>query len=274
MKQAVTLFIMLFIMKASIFSQAVIARWSFPTGTAADSLPDEFSPENINSFISAIGTSVIDFSKNGFTTKAAQTTQWEDGENLKYWHISLNTSGYKDITISSVQQSGGTNAGPKYFKLQYRLSAGTWMDVNTDTIYNTNDWTTSELSNVLLPNLCDNQPELFIRWLCITDSSSNNTIVQPNGTSKIDDIVVKGDVINHTDILSLVKPWVYSSNGVLYVENNSASFTQEIYSLSGRLISVSEHNSQSEKMLQNGFYIVRIICDKGIYCFKIYVYND
>ncbi len=175
-------------------AQDTLVKWTFPTGAPQDSVPELFSSLNQNSFFSVSGgTSAIDWTKNGVSTKAAQTTQWDNGANTKYWFVKINTTLFSNLKLSSAQQSGGTNAGPKYFKLQYKISeSGTWTNVNNDTIKNSNDWLTSTLVNVPLPEECNNQEELFVRWLSITDSSSNNTIVQSNGTSKIDNIIITG----------------------------------------------------------------------------------
>lgn len=255
-------------------SQSIIAKWSFPTGTAADSIPDEHSPGNAASFISAIGTSAIDFTKNGLTTKAAQTTQWENGENTKYWQININTEGYESITVSSVQQSGGTNAGPKYFKIQYRIQNGSWQEINGDTIHNSNDWMTSAVTDLTLPSECDNQQEVYIRWLCITDSSSNNTIVQSNGTSKIDDIIVKGNIISTIAVTKEIRPLVYCHYGTLYVNCNGSEFSQEIYTLSGTLFSITSYNSEAATHLPAGFYLVNIINEGVAYPYKIMIVNE
>jgi len=58
------------------------------------------------------GTSGIEF-KNGLDTKAAQVTEWDNGMDVKAWVIEISTENFENLTISSIQQSGGNDPGPK-----------------------------------------------------------------------------------------------------------------------------------------------------------------
>jgi len=88
-------------------SQVLLARWTFPTGNASDSIADGGIAANLNKAIHTEGgTSAIDFSKNGYTTKAAQATGWDNGADLKCWIVEITTANYENLKISSRQQSG------------------------------------------------------------------------------------------------------------------------------------------------------------------------
>ncbi|MFH1296399.1 MAG: hypothetical protein ABIJ04_03895, partial [Bacteroidota bacterium] len=76
MKQIFTLLISLLLILPVSRGQELLAQWTFPTGNQSDSLADGGIPANLNKAIHTEGggTSAIDFSKNGLTTKAAQAT--------------------------------------------------------------------------------------------------------------------------------------------------------------------------------------------------------
>lgn len=179
-------------------SQVLLARWTFPTGNASDSIADGGIAANLNKAIHTEGgTSAIDFSKNGYTTKAAQATGWDNGADLKCWIVEITTANYENLKISSRQQSGGNNPGPRDWKVQYRPGlTGTWTDVPNTTLNVQNDWTTGVLDSVDLPESCENQASLFVRWIMTSNTNSNGSPVASNGIDKIDDIIFTGKQMN------------------------------------------------------------------------------
>ncbi|MFH1160338.1 MAG: T9SS type A sorting domain-containing protein [bacterium] len=198
MKQIFTFICFVFLCISASQSQVLIAQWTFPTGNPTDSIADGGIPANLNKAIRTEGgTSAIDFSKNGFTTKAAQTTGWNDGADLKCWVVEITTTNYEDLAVSSKQQSGGSNPGPRDWKVQYRLGVtGTWTDVPNTVLNVQNDWTSGVLNNVELPAECKNQPSIFIRWIMTSNTNSLGDQVTASGINKIDDIIFTGKLIN------------------------------------------------------------------------------
>ncbi len=191
-------FIMAFSLLASssIMSQTILAAWTFPSGTPTDSLADISVPQNSGKSIKAIGSSAIDYTKNGYTTKSAQTINWDNGNGTKYWKIEVSSMGYHNLHLSSRQQSGGNNPGPRDFKIQYSTDLGShWIDVPNGSILTANDFTTAFVDSISLPTACDNTPSLTLRWLMNSDTSSTGTMVAAAGVSKIDDIYVYGETL-------------------------------------------------------------------------------
>jgi hypothetical protein len=125
---------------------------------------------------------------------AATSTEWDNGDSVKYWSIKFKAQGYENLALCSKQRSGGATPGPKYFKVQYKLSGGEFADIpGTDTIVVGNDWTSGVLSNIALPAECnDTSVSIYIRWLMITNTSSTGTTVASTGISKIDEIFILG----------------------------------------------------------------------------------
>lgn len=123
--------------------------------------------------------------------KAISTTGWDDGADTKYWEIVINTEGYFDLSLSSLQQSSGT--GPKDFKVQYMIeNSGNWIDIPNGNITVANNRSTGKLDNLPLPEECSDQSELHIRWIMTSNTSVNNGIVASGGTNRQDDIYVRG----------------------------------------------------------------------------------
>lgn len=220
-------------------AQVLLAKWTFPTGNASDSLADGGLPVNLTKAIRTEGgTSAIDFSKNGLTTKAAQTTGWENGAMTKCWIIQISTFGYENLSLSSKQQSGGNSPGPKDYKVQYRIGAsGSWTDVPNSTMVTANNWTSASLDYIDLPVECKNQASLYLRWLSISDISSSGGTLVSTGLNKIDDIYIYGELIV-TSIPDQEKPAVCKvfpnpTAGPVTITSTELISSLEVLNLSG-----------------------------------------
>ena len=124
----------------------------------------------------------------------------------KYWQIEVNTLGYKNATISSDQYSTAT--GPRDWKLQYSSTGpnGTFTDLVSTITLGSAVWNTS-VSNVALPASCQNNPSVVLRWVQTSFTNTNGvemTVPSTGGTSRIDNILVKGEKLNLVTTLSAV----------------------------------------------------------------------
>lgn len=195
MKKLTLIFVVLMMLGAVYSQNEVIVGWTFPGNSA---VADTGIAVNLDKEITTMGgTSDIQF-KNGYETKAAQVTGWNEGMDTKAWVVSFSTEGYSDLTIGSRQSSGGNDPGPKNFKIQYSINIGaSWTDIPESDIIVENDWETSFVENLELPDDCENMSELFIRWVMTTNEASGvGGDVLETGKSKIDEIFIKGEVIN------------------------------------------------------------------------------
>jgi len=196
MKKLNLLFIAFVVLYSAVFGQnEVLVGWTFPGNSA---IADTGINVNLDKEIYTVGgTSNIEF-KNGYETKAAQASGWDDGMDLKAWVISFSTENYSNLTISSMQSSGGNDPGPKNFKIQYSIDVGsTWFDLESGDIIVENDWTTGVIDNLTLPNECQDQAEVIIRLIMTTNEASGaGGSVLETGKSKIDEIYIRGEVIN------------------------------------------------------------------------------
>jgi len=269
MKKILTILTVLLMVSCKNEAQNVLAQWTFPTGTATDANPDGGIAANSTKVLSAFGTSAIDFSKNGYTNKAAQTTAWENGMNTKYLQIEVNTVGYNAITLSSRQQSGGANPGPKDFKLQYKIGeSGVWTDIVGGTITAANDWTTSAVNNLALPAECDNQTSVFIRWILTSNTNVSGGTIATNGATKIDEIYVNGlpaNAINEQTAINYKKRIsTIVENGMLILPNGLNVNSLVLFDLSGKVQMNINNPANNIEMLQNkGMFILKLNTEIG-----------
>ncbi|MBU2556894.1 MAG: hypothetical protein KJ578_03850 [Bacteroidetes bacterium] len=238
MKHIYLFLITLMITSSALSQTETLAKWTFPSSDVADTLVEEANAFNQNAYLSTVGgTGTIEM-KNGETSKAAQCNGWDNGTDTKAWYIQISTESHQNITVSSKQQSGNNDPGPKDFKLQYKIGdAGDWTDVENGAITVLNDWTTSALTDFPLPAECDNQEVLFIRWVLTSNLDINGVELVESGKTKIDDIEIKGEVFTSLDQISAEN----SPVTIYYGTNNQIHFKSSIlikhliqYDLSGK----------------------------------------
>jgi hypothetical protein len=247
-------------------AQEEIVKWTFPNNLLTDTVQNSSNPLNAGQVIRVEGAGPISM-KNGATDYAVQAINWNDGMNAKNWNIRFLTTGYDHIKLSSKQQGGGNNGGPKDFKLQYKISgAGTWADVPGGTITVANDWTTSAILNLDLPAECQNQSELvYIRWIMATNNDIKGGLVTAAGVSKIDDIIITGmPITGLPDRASAAGLYTFPNPSSSSFTVNMPEGTTElaIYNANGQLVFKTVPGSEIfnvEKKLPAGLYFVKAV---------------
>ncbi len=266
MKNVFTLLMMFGILSYS-FGQEVIVGWDFPDGTP-DLIADAGIPENLDKEIATFGeTGDIQF-KNGFTSMAAQATDWHAGNMTKGWEVSFTTAGYSNLTISSRQSSGGSDPGPRDWMVQYKTDATDWADVPGSGLTVLNDWETGVLVDLTLPESCNDKDLVYLRWVMVSDTSSSGQMVGPSGKTKIDDIYIKGE--NSSDISDLsisepLKAWPNPCSGILFLETQKNISEALLFSAAGHLVKSFDHDiDQIDVSSQReGMYILQLLLDDG-----------
>lgn len=268
MKRNFTLLIAILFTANLMFAQVeTIANWTFPTGTEADANPDVANANNISQTVfTEGGTSAIDFSKNGETTKSAQATGWDGGMDTKSWQISVNTTGYSNLLLSSMITAGGTDAGPKDFKIQYKIGeTGMWTDVPDGTVTVANDWITGVTEDLELPVECNDESLIYIRWIMTSNLNINDETLVADGKSKIDNVIVTGaEIITDVSLVSSTAISVYPNptNGIINIKSSSNLKDITMYDMTGKLVFNSALNSLNASFdfndYANGIYIVKI----------------
>jgi peptidoglycan hydrolase-like protein with peptidoglycan-binding domain len=130
---------------------------------------------------------------------APNSNTWTGGMDTNYWRVRLQTFGLENLRVSSRQRS--SNTGPRDFKLQYSVSGRlplVWVDVPGGTITNADNFTSGVLTNLALPEECENSYVLYLRWIMTSNINVTGGAVANAGTSRIDNIIIEGDIINYT----------------------------------------------------------------------------
>jgi hypothetical protein len=169
------------------FAQQVIAEWNFPNNPD-NALVDIANGLNTGATITTQGgTGALGFTQAGATTFSANCTNWDNGSGLKWWEVTINTTGCKNITVTSKQYSSST--GPRDFRVDYRIGAGAWTFLANVPAVATN-WTAGVLPLTLLPAACENQPAVSLRWIMTTNTSVGGGTVAAGGNTRIDDLSI------------------------------------------------------------------------------------
>jgi hypothetical protein len=286
MRKIYSFFILMFFTSIITLAQDTLAGWTFPTGTAVDSIANISNAQNIADVIKTIGgTSAVDFSKNGFTTFAATVSGWDGGANTKYWQIEINTSGYNGIKINSLQSSGGNKPGPRDFIIQYKVGAtGTWTDIPGSTIVTANDWTTAVINNLSVPSDCYNQPSVFLRWLMASDTSTATppALVLSTGIDKIDELYITGTlattIVSDDNSKPVIDIFPNPCTSELFVNAGSLEnkISYEVMSAAGILIKKGRIENMDQQRIfvgdvNSGYYFIRISTDESTFLKKFIV---
>jgi hypothetical protein len=169
----------------------LIAGWFFPEPNQE---ADQGIPENIGKLISREPSFTGNYTWPAGASPdspSISSTQWQEGNNTKYWVVELSTLNFGNLTLSSKQQS--SNTGPRDFKVQYRIGTqGAWTDVPNSNITVANNFTSGVLDQVELPVACNNKAFLYLRWIMRSNTSVNEGTVASAGTSRIDEIMIRG----------------------------------------------------------------------------------
>ncbi|WP_298148806.1 glucose/sorbosone family PQQ-dependent dehydrogenase, partial [Flavobacterium sp.] len=166
-------------------TESSLAEWRATTNTTTATS----SSNGNNTKTISVNTGVAITYTTGVAGNAYSTSGWTSVA-AKWWQIDLVTTGRYNIRVSSAQQS--SNTGPRDFKLQYRIgTSGIWTDVpNATNIQCANNFTTGVLSNIVLPEICNNKAQVFLRWLVTSNTAVNGAAVVSGGTNRIDNIVI------------------------------------------------------------------------------------
>lgn len=274
-KQLLFLAVLIWASSSAFAQTTILAQWTFPSSTDTLFFPDSCASANATKYLSAEDTTAYPATvtrditmTNGATTYAATASGWHNGKDAKLWSIKIKTNGCTNITVSSKQRSGGNTPGPKYWKIQARLSSTSFVDVTGGNVICANDWTTGVVTDLPIGSAYDNQTSsLYIRWIMTSDSSSAGTIVDSLGISKIDDVIIKG--ISATGIEEVLYNSAFNyypnpnSDKNLFVTSTEIIKEINIYNVQGQKVetlkNIDLNQSLNLQKLNQGMYFVQPI---------------
>ena len=261
-------FLMMMLFSISIFAQEVLVEWNFPD-ESADAIADGGIEQNLDKVISTVGgTSDLDY-KNGATTKAAQASGWDNGAETKYWQIAFSTEVFGDIKLSSKITSGGNDPGPRDFRVDFKIGeGGDWLEVPNSAFITANDWETGVLENLSMPEACNNQPMVYLRWIMTSDTSTAGVLVESNGKLKIDDIVLTGTDISGLENETMPSISVFPNpfSETIAFQNCNGKMVCRIFDLNGKIVFSEEIREATRINLQDlnsGIYTLQLFDSKG-----------
>lgn len=230
MKKIILNFILLFTCFTS-FAQETILSFGFDNLSNVQTSGNYYNTGRVVQRDSSYTNGLSFILNTGSTTNyCLNTNDWTMGlSNNKNYNLEVSTLTYTKIHISSSQKSSIT--GPRDFKLQYKIgSSGPWTDVAQATIRCDTYYTSSgNLSDFELPDVCENQPNVLLRWIMISDSSVNGGIVDINGTSSIENISIIGYTQDSSAFLdvNLIKAKIVTGGLNFCTANHDVDFMYE-----------------------------------------------
>jgi len=189
--------------QANLAAKEKVAEWIFPNeGDHGISLATGGAYKGASLFQN-IGSTFEYFSSNALSYQG-----WGGDYSQKYWLAEIPTKGFKNLTLSSEQNSSGS--GPRDFKVQMSIDKQTWTDVAGTDIQMTAVSSFNcpnnacKLKSVALPEGASNQDLVYIRWIV---RSGFNTKGEPNaiggsGSSRIRNVAVEGERIDNAAIVA------------------------------------------------------------------------
>jgi hypothetical protein len=202
---------------ASLSSAAVLAEWTFEVNTPADLLNSAVGPSVAADAGSGTAVGVHASSATDWTTPSGNgsansfsSNEWAMGD---YYQFTTSTLGFKDIAFRIDHTSSGT--GPRDFRVAWSIDGLTFTNVGTYSVFANaapNNWSTGgpavaassfsfDLSAV---TALDDKPVVFLRTIMNTSTSANFGTVAAGGTSRVDNVIVRGVVIPEPATLGLL----------------------------------------------------------------------
>lgn len=171
------------------FALALLLLLIFTAMIKADDLISFQLSSTINSTSGYSSGSITSNATGGaFQNNTYFTTGWNNDGVYKYYQTSgFSTVGFYNIVANASQYS--VSQGPRDFALQYRIGAGgAWITARTYQI-----GTTLLNYQTVLPNVCNNQPELYLRWIATSYLNTSGGIITSSARNYIASISITGD---------------------------------------------------------------------------------
>jgi hypothetical protein len=265
---------MMMVIAGALTAQETLTGWTFPVNTGSDSLNANLGTTGNKTYdirFQWVLTPTLDSTLNtvtfvdGATTFAAATTGWASGADIKFWSVKFKANNYSDFKLSSKQKSDATNPGPRDFKLQWRLSSGTYADVPGGTITLASDWTTGVVTDLPVPITGQGTSSIYVRWIMTSNTDINGGTVTAAGQSMIDDILITGvSVTGQNEILYTNRLKVFPSpnNGNFNITSTEPMDVLSITDVSGKTLVTMSNPSQKQAVsvsnAKPGLYLLKV----------------
>jgi hypothetical protein len=268
------LFVMMTLITSALFAQETLTGWFFPTNSGPDSLNADLGTTGNKTYdirFQWVLTPTSDSTVNtvtfadGATTYAAATAGWDNGTDVKFWSIKFKANNYTNFKLSSKQKSDAANPGPRDFKIQWRLSSGTYADVAGGAVTLGADWTTGVVANLPVPITGQGTSSIYIRWIMATNTDINGGTVAATGQSMIDDILLTGtSTLGENEILftNWLKVFPSPNNGTFTLSSTEPLDAVSVTDVTGKCLRAISSPSQKQTITipgaKPGLYLLKV----------------
>ena len=230
---------------------SVLAEWNFADG---DRVADAGTPANLTAEM----IRSPEPSSYSFISGMLSLNGWNGGANSAYWETEINTIKHTNIKVSSLQTATAT--GPAAFQLQYKTAAaGDYADVGGGAIKVEASGGYAQLARVSLPAECNNQSNVFLRWLMVSNIAPNGGTVASTGAGRIDNVIISGDAFDQPPVFD------YISDKEVF-EGTALSFSVSARDLiDGDPVSLSAVGLPTGAVFTNGIFIWNFAAPSGVF---------
>ncbi len=155
-----------------------------------------------------------------YTSSGEQSSKWNVNTDVYWTTASFSTTNRFNLSITSEMKSDVN--GPRDFKIQYKVGNGIWIDINSIVLTSTQ----VTIPTINLPIICENKPNIYIRFLKIGTKSVAGGTIAPVGKSYIRNLNVNS---SNNPIFTGIGNWNSISNWSLgYIPGVSDSLDSPI----------------------------------------------
>lgn len=265
--------ILVFIASFSLNAQVLISGFEFPGGVEEPFNANIGLENNLSYDIRMQDiTDTVQYSLylkkgvDGNSDSAATCANWDNAANYKFLSIKVKAAIYGHFTVSSQMRSTNNDPGPADWKVMWKLSGGEWADVPGSEFTIANDWTTGQITDIVIPEDANNpESSLYIAWVPTSNLDMNGDEVTAAGTVKIDNIMIYGSDNTGLSELALENntkcfPNPATTNANISVDADATSITA--FDPSGRMVwennTPQQLNTMNVSNLSEGVYMIRI----------------
>jgi len=213
----------------------VIVEWNFPNVTD-NNVADAGIAVNLTKTILPFGgVNDILYTAAGVTTRSIGGETWATGSGTKGWQVLFNTVGYGTLKLSYAQMSDNATS-PRDFKIQYSTNGSTWTDLGHNITLVEDVWTTG--TNLMLPVACENQANLYVRWIMTSNTGCGGGAVANTSTTRrnyMDNIVVTGIPLSTPPVANFTasSTTICAGQAVTYTDASTGTPTSWAWTFAG-----------------------------------------
>jgi hypothetical protein len=157
--------------------------------------------DTTGTLIPAIGSSISAITWNSGGSEGYAKTFSSQGEALsvnsfelgEYYQITLDATGYDNITLGSFRANGGPSA-PKSWEISYSTTgtAGTFTGVSSYDIVSTTAIGATTIPGITLSSNANNNSSIVLRFTATSSTRVDGGAGLANGTARLDNITISG----------------------------------------------------------------------------------